>query len=66
MGRPDEAIAAAIHVYLGEKERALALLEKSYDERDDSCAMLKVDPIWDSLRAEPRFQALMKKMAFNP
>ena len=57
---------AAIHVYPGEKERALTLLEKCYDDRDNSCIMLKVDPIWDRLRAEPRFQALMRKMAFPP
>ena len=58
--------SAAIHVYLGEKEQALTLLEKAYDERDDYNTMLKVDPIWDRLRGEPRFQALMKKMAFDP
>lgn len=47
---------------LGEKNKALENLEKAYAEREGAMAFLKVQPILDSLRSEPRFQALLKKM----
>jgi len=47
---------------LGEKNKALENLEKAYLERAPMMALLKVIPFIDSLRSEPRFQALLKKM----
>jgi eukaryotic-like serine/threonine-protein kinase len=47
---------------LGEKDKALENLERSYVERDSALALIKVWPIFDSLRSEPRFQAVLKKM----
>ncbi|HWY85530.1 MAG TPA: tetratricopeptide repeat protein, partial [Gemmataceae bacterium] len=47
-----------------EKDRALELLERAVAERDPSCLNIKVDPALDGLRREPRFLALLKKMAF--
>jgi serine/threonine protein kinase len=47
---------------LGEKAKALENLEGSYVERDSALALIKVWPIFDSLRSEPRFQAVLKKM----
>ena len=47
---------------LGEKDKALEYLERSYAEKDSALALIKVWPIFDNLRAEPRFQALLKKM----
>jgi TolB-like protein/cytochrome c-type biogenesis protein CcmH/NrfG len=47
---------------LGEKNKALDNLEKAYEERESSMAWLKVWPLFDSLRSEPRFNALLKKM----
>jgi serine/threonine protein kinase/lipoprotein NlpI len=47
---------------LGEKDKALENLESSYVERDSALALIKVWPIFDSLRSEPRFQAVLKKM----
>ncbi len=50
---------------LGEKDQALDWLEKCYEAQDGACWWLKVDPIYDPLRREPRFQALLKKAGFD-
>jgi serine/threonine protein kinase len=52
----------AVWMGLGERNEALKDLEKAYTERESLMALLKVWPIFDSLRSEPRFQALLKKM----
>jgi serine/threonine-protein kinase len=56
---------ADIHLGLGEKEKALDWLEKSYQDQESACWYLKVDPIYDSVRNEPRFQALLKKVGLD-
>ena len=53
---------ADIYLGLGEKEKALDWLEKSYEDQESACWYLKVDPIYDSVRNEPRFQALVQKV----
>jgi adenylate cyclase len=51
-----------VRVGLGEVDEALDWLEKAYEERDISMAWLKQDPTFDSLRSEPRFIALLRKI----
>ena len=54
---------ALLYLSLGDKERALQSLEQSYVNREGyEIGLIKVDPMLDSLRAEPRFQALVKKV----
>src|SRR5437867_5082433 len=53
---------AAIYLGLGEKEKALDWLDKAYENQESACWLLKVDPIYDSVRNEPRFQALVEKI----
>jgi TolB-like protein/class 3 adenylate cyclase/Tfp pilus assembly protein PilF len=53
---------AAIYLGLGEKEKALDWLDKAYENQESACWLLKVDPIYDSMRNEPRFQALVEKI----
>src|SRR5881409_212903 len=53
---------AAIYVGLGEKKKALDWLDVAYENQESACWLLKVDPIYDSVRGEPRFQALVKKV----
>lgn len=53
---------ALVWLGLGENNKALENLEKAYLEREPIMACLKVWPILDSLRSEPRFRALLKKM----
>jgi adenylate cyclase len=53
---------ADIHLGLGEKEKALDWLEESYQDQESACWYLKVDPIYDSVRNEPRFHALVQEV----
>ena len=55
---------AFVYNGLGETDKALGWLEKGYEQHDPKMAFLKVEPKWNNLRANPRFQELMKKMAF--
>jgi serine/threonine protein kinase/Tfp pilus assembly protein PilF len=49
---------------LGETNAALEWLGKAYEDREPRIAYLKVDPIFDPLRPEPRFQELISRMNF--
>ena len=54
---------ALLYLSLGDKERALQALEQSYVNREGyEIGLIKVDPMLDSLRGEPRFQALVRKV----
>jgi tetratricopeptide (TPR) repeat protein len=53
---------AIIYLGLGQKEQALDLLEKSYDERSSYLIYLRVDPRLDPLWPDPRFTTRLKKM----
>jgi adenylate cyclase len=57
---------ALVYLGLGEKSRAIDWLEKAYEGRSVWVAWLKVEPIYDPLRSDPRFQTLYKKMNFPP
>jgi len=47
---------------LHEKNRAFEWLEKAYQERSGWLLELKIDPVWDPLRSDPRFQDLMRRV----
>jgi TolB-like protein/Tfp pilus assembly protein PilF len=53
---------ALVHTGLGEPDEALDWLEKAYEERDIWMAWLANDATFDSLRSDPRFNALIKKV----
>lgn len=55
---------ARLFTYLGEKDQAFSYLEKAYDEHDWHLTRLQVDPVWDPLRSDPRFQDLVRRMNF--
>jgi len=56
---------ALIHAGLGENDEAITWLEEAYKERSDFLAVLKVDPLFDVLRPDPRFQELLRRIAFS-
>jgi len=53
---------ALIYVGMGKKDEAFAWLEKSYEQHSPMMAWLEVDQRFDSLRGEPRFQNLMRRV----
>jgi TolB-like protein/Tfp pilus assembly protein PilF len=53
---------AQIHVGLGEFDAALYLLDRAVDERDPHLLDLPHKPIWDCLRTDPRFTAILHRM----
>lgn len=57
---------AFVYVGLGEKQRALAMLERAYRERSWQLAFIRVEPWLDPLRGDPRFQRLLRRLNFPP
>jgi len=58
----DIVSSAAAAAALGEKQEALQDLEKAYRVHAFDLLRLKADPAWDSLRSDPRFQALARRI----
>jgi TolB-like protein/DNA-binding winged helix-turn-helix (wHTH) protein/Tfp pilus assembly protein PilF len=54
--------AAVIHAALGQRDEALAGLEKAYHEKSGWMVFLKIEPFFDGLRSDPRFGALVKRV----
>jgi len=50
---------------LGDRDQALAWLEKGCNDRDVWALMMKVDPIYTDLRADARFVALLRQMGLE-
>jgi TolB-like protein/DNA-binding winged helix-turn-helix (wHTH) protein/tetratricopeptide (TPR) repeat protein len=59
---------AEVYAGLGDKDRAILLYEKAFDERSIWLGQVyfKVDPRFDSWRSDPRFQDLLRRMNFPP
>ncbi|HAF12700.1 MAG TPA: hypothetical protein DCK99_03170, partial [Blastocatellia bacterium] len=55
---------ALIYNGLGARDETLAWLEKGYEQRDPKMVFLKVEPKWNNLRADPRFQDLLRRVGF--
>lgn len=56
------AFIAGAYLGLGDKDQALAWLERAYAERSNDLVSLKVNPVYDPLRADPRFQRLLERV----
>jgi tetratricopeptide (TPR) repeat protein len=55
---------ALIYMGLGEKDEALEWLRKGCEEHDLGMACLKVEAMADSLRSDPRFDELLRRVGF--
>jgi serine/threonine-protein kinase len=58
------ATLAILYAALGDKEAAFKSLEQAYAERDPQLQFLKVEPGYDALREDPRFQEWLRKVGF--
>ena len=50
---------ALIHHFLGDREKTLPALEEAFEQRDLWLVWLGVEPAFDELRSDPRFQRLL-------
>ena len=55
---------ASLYIWLGDTDRAVDWLLKAFSERSFNMVYLKVHPIYDPLRQDPRFIALLRRMQF--
>ena len=61
----DVATLVPAYVAVGDKDKALECLEKGYAEHANPMTGLKVDPMYDPLRSDPRFQDLLRRVRLN-
>ncbi len=57
---------ASVEIALGNKDQAFTSLERAFSERSNLLPFLKVDPIYDSLRSDPRFNDLLRRAGLLP
>ena len=57
---------ALVHAGLGNRDQALAWLDKAYADRSDYMVYLGLEPMLDSLRSDPRFGALVRRVGLPP
>jgi hypothetical protein len=61
----DAGIATpAAFAAIGERERALELIDRAIANHVAGVVWLKTEPLFDPLRNEPRFQAIMRELRF--
>jgi hypothetical protein len=52
---------AMLYAQLGERDKALEGLERSLAERDPVLLLVRVHPVFDAVRGEPRLEALLMR-----
>jgi len=58
----DPAVLAGAYTAMGNKDQAFACLEKAYSQHSNLLVTLKVEPSYDPLRSDPRFQDLLRRV----
>ncbi len=53
---------ALVYYGLGDMGKMFEWLDEAYEQRGPGLLLMKVDPLFDGLRSDPRFTALLKKM----
>lgn len=59
------ACIVTAYISVGNKEQALAWLKRAYTEQPNVLTRLKVDPEYDPLRSDPRFQDLLRRVGLS-
>ncbi len=60
----DAAVFVFAYLGMGENDQAIAWLEEAYAQHSNIMITLKVDPAFDPLRSDPRFQQLLERVGF--
>ena len=60
--KTDASTIATVYAWRGEKDQAFKWAERAYAQRDTGLAWIKIDPVFRSLRNDPRYKALLHKM----
>jgi len=55
---------AVIHATLGQRDAAIAALQRAHAEQDSTLGSINVDPRFDAIRSDERFQAMVRAMRF--
>ena len=58
----DLPFLASIHSRLGNKDNAFKALSEAVDKKETGADLLKVEPAYDNLRSDPRYDALLRRM----
>ena len=57
---------AVVYAKLGDRDRAIACLERAYAAHSSDMLFVNVEPCFDPLRDDPRFQALIRRLGLTP
>jgi tetratricopeptide (TPR) repeat protein len=57
---------AMVYAGLADKEQTISWLKKGYVERNDDMIYLKIEPVLDPFRSDPRIQDLIRRVGFPP
>jgi tetratricopeptide (TPR) repeat protein len=60
------AFIASLYARLGENDHAFEWLAKAHQERDSDLVFLKVEPVWDNLRSDPRYADMLRRIGLQP
>jgi tetratricopeptide (TPR) repeat protein len=61
----DPAVFAFICVALGDTDEAFVWLEKAYTLPQSDLSYLKIGPMWDPIRSDPRFSAFVRRVGLQ-
>jgi tetratricopeptide (TPR) repeat protein len=53
---------ALVYAWLGDADAAFAWLERALEGRESQLVYLAVDPAWEPLHDDPRFEALLHRL----
>jgi tetratricopeptide (TPR) repeat protein len=62
----DPMVIVPAYIALGNHDQAMAWLEKAREQHSNGLTALKVEPAYDPLRTDPRFQNLLQRVGLGP
>ena len=64
-GQVDPSVVLWAYAGMGNKDQAFAWMERAYEQHSNSLTSLKVEPGYDSLRSDPRFQSFLHRVGLD-